>query len=450
MNSSSKNTILVMVVLATFAFCSSMLAAVGDTLSVSNGSGLPGTSGHIVPVNLRNVTTIKALMFKVRDIPDSITVTGVTATGRASGFRAEMATFGGTVKVLMFPTDNLTSLIAPGTGAICNLTMSVDVDAEHGSKATLYLDSLVVANNLNQSVTCYKKNGYFWFGTKGDVKNDGNIDLFDVLRLIDIALNRQPSPTEYERWAGDLNGDGVIDVVDISMCIDLAVASTPSWQEMPSDKSNLTMGSARLDMPSLPKRHTGSVKIPLTLKASEPVSGMQLLFKVDPYKYQISMPEITALSREMSVSVSAKDDYFQVLVYSLTGEPIPAGEGAVLMLPVTILKPLAEDCPIKIQHALLATVGGGRLQAIYGDAKPQAAVMPQTFALMQNNPNPFNMSTNITYEVPTLQKGTAKVCIMLYNAQGQVVRVLEDQERAAGRYTVNWDGRDETGKYVSS
>ncbi|MBN2357171.1 hypothetical protein JXO59_13735, partial [candidate division KSB1 bacterium] len=29
-------------------------------------------------------------------------------------------------------------------------------------------------------------------------------------------------------------------------------------------------------------------------------------------------------------------------------------------------------------------------------------------------------------------------------------RVLEDQERAAGRYTVNWDGRDETGKYVSS
>lgn len=451
MKSSAKKTIVVMVVVATFALVANLIAAVGDTLSVTNGrSGLPGTSGHIVPINLRNVTTIKALMFKVRDIPDSITVTGVAATGRASGFRAEMATFGGTVKILLFPTNGTTPLINPGTGAICNLTVSVNASAPHGTKTTLYIDSLVAAGSSNQSVTCYKKDGFFWFGTKGDVKNDGKIDLFDVLRLIDITLGRQPSPTEYERWAGDLNGDGVINVVDISMCIDLAVASTPSWQEMPSDKIEPVAGSARLELPLLPKNYKGKVNVPLTMKASEPVSGMQLVLKMDPYKFQISKPEITELSRDMSVAISAKENSVHVLVYSLSGEPIPSGEGQVLTLPINILQPLQEDCSVEIEKAVVATVGGGRLQAIYGENKTSVAALPENYALLQNNPNPFNMSTSITYEVPPQLQGAAKIRITVYNAQGQTVRVLEDQQRVAGRYTVNWDGKDDMGRYVSS
>jgi len=451
MNGSSKQTIFLMVVLATFAFVGYLWAATGDTLSVGNGSGLPGTSGHVVPVNLRNVTIIKAVMFKIKDIPDSITVTGATATGRASGFRTELATFGGTIKILMFPTDGSTLMITAGTGAICNLTLSVDPTAPEGSKADLNLDSVVVANSTNQNVTTSTRKGYFWFGTKGDVKHDGAIDLFDVLRLIDIALNRQPPPTEYERWAGDLNGDGVIDVVDISMAIDLAVASTPSMREMPIEEGDdVTLGSARLELPILPMHYKGTVKIPLTLKASAPVAGLQIAFKFDARRFQIASPEITGMSKDMSVAIHTQDGITQVMVYSLNGEPIPAGEGAVLMLPVTIIEALAEAQPVEIERALVATVGGGKLQAIFGKPSGTTTVMPESFALLQNNPNPFNMSTKITYEVPNLQKGTANIRIMVYNAQGQLVRVLEDQTRPAGRYTVNWDGRDEGGTYVSS
>ncbi len=450
MNSSSKNTIVVMVVLATFALAASLSAAVGDTLSVANGSGLPGTSGHTVAINLRNVTIIKALMFKVRDIPDSITVTGVTPTGRASGFRAEMATFGGTVKILLFPTDNTTPMISAGNGAVCNLTVSVNASAPYGTKTTLYLDSLVVAGTSNQPVVCYNKDGYFWFGTKGDVKNDGSIDLFDVLRLIDIVLGRQPSPTEYERWAGDLNGDGVINVADIVMCIDLAIASTPSWQEMPANESRPMAGSARLELPLLPKNYRGTVDVPLIMQASEPVNGMHLVFKIDPYKFQLAKPEVTDFSQEMSVSVSQKDNLLHVMVYSLSGEPIPAGEGKVLNLPVNILQPLKEDCSLEIQNAVVATSGGEQLQAIYGDEKKSVTALPETYALMQNIPNPFNMSTKITYEVPQQPSGPTKVRITVYNSQGQTVRILEDQHRSAGRYTVNWDGRDDMGRYVSS
>jgi len=69
---------------------------------------------------------------------------------------------------------------------------------------------------------------------------------------------------------------------------------------------------------------------------------------------------------------------------------------------------------------------------------------------MQNNPNPFNMSTKITYEVPALRQGAANIRLLVYNAQGQEVRTLVNERRNAGRYTVNWDGRDDAGNYVSS
>jgi len=448
MNSSSNKTIILMVVLATFALASGLYAAVGDTLSVNNGSGLPGTGGHIVAVNLRNVTTLKALMFKVRDIPDSVTVTGVAPTGRAASFRAEWATFGGTVKILLFPTDGTTPLISSGNGAVCNLTVSVVGTAPGGTKATMMIDSLVAANNTNQPVTVYSKSGYFWYGTKGDVKYDGVVNLFDVLRLIDIALSRTPSPTEYERWAGDMDSNGIIDVVDISMAIDLAVASTPRMQDVPATET--AKGSALLEMPGLPINFKGTIKMPLTLKTSAPVSGMQLSFKADLSSYQLAAPEVTELSKDMSVSYVYQNGALQVMVYSLTGEPIPAGEGAVLMLPVTLNAPLSESHSIQISKALVATTGGGRMEALFGESAPVTASLPESFALLQNNPNPFNMSTKITYEVPNLKKGAANVRLTVYNGQGQLVRVLEDQPRAAGRYTVNWDGRDEKGTYVSS
>lgn len=447
MKSSSQNPIL-LVVLAIFVLASGSIAAVGDTLSVGSSSGLPGTSGHIIPINLRNVTAVKALLFKVKDVPDSLTVTGVVGTSRASGYRAEMTAVGGTVKILMFPTDGSTPMIAAGTGTIANLTVSVNASAPGGSKATLSLDSVRVAGTTNQAVTVYTKNGYFWYGTKGDVKYDGSINLFDVLRLIDIALNRQPTPTEYERWAGDLNSDGVIDVVDISLAIDLAVAATP--RVLVDEDATETLGTAELQMPALPQNFKGQVAIPLTVKADAPVSGLQFSFKLDPRRFLIAQPQMTDLSKNMSVAIHTVNDQVHVMVYSLSGDPLPAGEGTVLQLPITIAEPLASPEKMEITSAMAGSVGGSKLQALFGQSSTDVANAPGSYALMQNTPNPFNMSTKITYEVPSLKAGGVDVQLVIYNAQGQVVRTLEDLHRAPGRYTVNWDGRDDAGSYVSS
>jgi len=68
-------------------------------------------------------------------------------------------------------------------------------------------------------------------------------------------------------------------------------------------------------------------------------------------------------------------------------------------------------------------------------------------ALHSNFPNPFNPETTIRFSV----KETTPVNITIYNAKGQLVRTLVNNEiRTPGNYSIIWDGKDKNGHPMSS
>ena len=71
---------------------------------------------------------------------------------------------------------------------------------------------------------------------------------------------------------------------------------------------------------------------------------------------------------------------------------------------------------------------------------------PARFALGQNQPNPFNSQTTIRFSLPA----AATVELSVYNLAGQRLVELVKGPRAAGAYTVNWDGRDSEGRRLAS
>ncbi len=73
-------------------------------------------------------------------------------------------------------------------------------------------------------------------------------------------------------------------------------------------------------------------------------------------------------------------------------------------------------------------------------------VIPDKFYLSQNYPNPFNPSTIIKYGIPK----SSFVSIKIYNIIGQQVRALLNEEREAGEYQVEWNGKNDYGQNVSS
>jgi len=69
-------------------------------------------------------------------------------------------------------------------------------------------------------------------------------------------------------------------------------------------------------------------------------------------------------------------------------------------------------------------------------------VLPTTFSLSQNHPNPFNTTTVMRYGLPA----PADVTIRVYNLTGQLVRALLHGRMEPGYHAIEWDGKDETGK----
>jgi hypothetical protein len=67
------------------------------------------------------------------------------------------------------------------------------------------------------------------------------------------------------------------------------------------------------------------------------------------------------------------------------------------------------------------------------------------FELDQNQPNPFNSSTRISYSIPE----RTHVSLKIFNAKGELVKTLQEGQQQAGKYSVEWNGLNNTGTRVS-
>lgn len=83
------------------------------------------------------------------------------------------------------------------------------------------------------------------------------------------------------------------------------------------------------------------------------------------------------------------------------------------------------------------------------------SVEPQPYArvvtlgkaeVLQNVPNPFNPETRIDFSLVEAGVATLRV----YDAQGRAIRTLMNELRPKGRYSVHWDGRDDSGNRMAS
>ena len=76
----------------------------------------------------------------------------------------------------------------------------------------------------------------------------------------------------------------------------------------------------------------------------------------------------------------------------------------------------------------------------------QQTVLPQSFRLVQNFPNPFNPTTTITFDLPRL----TAVNLSVFNISGQKVTTLISSVLPAGTHSVSWDATDSRGRAVAT
>ena len=145
----------------------------------------------------------------------------------------------------------------------------------------------------------------------------------------------------------------------------------------------------------------------------------------------------------MSVNVSAQ-------TYDVT--ITPNGGSAVVLANDYAFRAAADTLDTFAKLIIIGGLYGGKsgdvviTNSSLTDVNKLGNDLPKDFALFQNYPNPFNPSTIIHYALPKI----SNVTVAIYNSIGQKVSTLVNQKQSAGNYSVNWNGVDNYGNYVSS
>jgi hypothetical protein len=82
----------------------------------------------------------------------------------------------------------------------------------------------------------------------------------------------------------------------------------------------------------------------------------------------------------------------------------------------------------------------------YTSIDGQSGAVPRWFVLRQNQPNPFNPTTTISYDLPE----QSDVTLIIYDMRGREVTTLQKQKKPAGHYEIQWSGADALGNQIST
>jgi hypothetical protein len=249
------------------------------------------------------------------------------------------------------------------------------------------------------------------------------MEIGDAVYFTNYFLNPTNYPLTGVRWVNsDVNQDGVPGTVgDLVYLLRIIVGDVP--------KINTFAGTARAES-ELEITADGLV---YKLTSNREVAGALMTFRIDGDD-PVNCAALPMLA-DMELRSARDGNLLRVLILSSNGNTFAANGDGLFRLTTNSSAELmsqeivdANGTPI----ALTSVVSGGAL--------------PEEFALEQNCPNPFNPETVISYSL----KKVGDVSVEVYNCLGQRVRILSAGNQAAGKYSVRFDGTDDSGAQLAS
>ncbi len=271
--------------------------------------------------------------------------------------------------------------------------------------------------------------------TKGDINDDGSVDVADVVLLIDFIL-QTVAPTGEQQYAADFNDDLGVNVADV-------VAIVNHILGISSDASEpLTTAEVGVNLSEQALVENGIVSVPLLLASQAPVHGLQV-----ELEYDSSRLKPVEASAEVGVYQHAHDGKVTYVFNSFDNIPLALSTAPVFRFELIDAGEKSDEMKISLAEVVSADERGDLQKTAIGNSVSSTRFVPKQFALHQNFPNPFNPETTLRFDLPN----GGKVDIEIYNVLGQRVRrLLSAQDFEAGQHSLKWHGRDDSGHQLAS
>jgi hypothetical protein len=179
------------------------------------------------------------------------------------------------------------------------------------------------------------------------------------------------------------------------------------------------------------------------------VKAIHFVLPYDPAQLEFTGVDQSAELKGASYPVffdgRTRDNQVDVSLALLGGNTAIGGSGQIASISFRLLQ--SKDLSLGFSQIDLRDGENNKLSGQQlGTAYASVLQVPKTYGLSQNYPNPYNLQTQIAYQLP--QAGM--VLLKIYNIRGELVRTLVKEHKPAGYYTVTWDGKNGDGVAVSS
>ena len=244
----------------------------------------------------------------------------------------------------------------------------------------------------------------------GDINSDGEIDVTDIIRQVNIIVNMGIPASDYELCAADLNADGSIDISDVVIIINIIL-----------DRSN----SNRSRMVNV-----SSVELiiddNLAIDTNGPIPGIEIVLYSDSEGLDINY------NLGMDIMYNIYNGKHHLLVYSTDGNVLDKGQHELF----------STNQKFDIDYIHVLNVNNELVDINYDEM----SVIPESHVLMQNYPNPFNPITNIEIEL----LNDEHMQLIIFDLNGRQVRELANSFYNEGLYKFTWNSLDDFGNMVPS
>ena len=320
-----------------------------------------------------------------------------------------------------------------GSGTLASLQF--EVVGTPGNTTRIHFEEMLFNEGVPAAVT---HDGAFlvrWPVLVGDVSENGRVTAFDaslILRFRVGLIDELRYPGLLPRVA-DVNRNGTVTALDASYILQYSVGIIP---ELPVPSEYLpksVVGGIRNVWLGVPERVSGDVRVPICVDEMVDILSGEIVLSFDGSEIKVGASDLT--SEYLFASRASEGKAHVAFARAESGE----GPGALAYLRMDVPFDALDPGTLRLERVELND--GGIAVRIR-----EQVDMPIGYGLHQNCPNPFNAETTICYEVA--EPGAVRLCI--YTLTGQHLRTLVAGERAAGRYSVTWDGMDDVGRDVAS
>ncbi len=369
------------------------------------------------------------------------TFLGAISFQKGAGFNISANTANGTTIFLM---TNMSGgkLNANQTDFLMKLVYQVDPGVSIGDSFELNPVNSVLSGPGSNAIEHNTESGFITIGRIGDlVGTDGAINVTDLTRLISFIIGVNPSPAsgELEFFKADLNRDNAINILDVQRMVNIIIGRATAKQIAGAT------GPVRLEIGAVRTLTQGQITLPVQIQSGIPIAGIQLTLSYDPGLVSLGTVIPDARLDGMLIEQYVSAGELRILIVSPDGGTFTASTlSTILAWPVTLHDERGGE--VRLNEVIVANTQATGLQTVITRDRVKVAAAPEAFALLGNQPNPFNPNTQITYEVPQ----QSHITLTVFNLLGQEVIRLVDQVQTPGRYVVTWNARNANGLSVSS